>query len=249
MDESVNNSNDEMLYQRRFDALKEGDIIYSLKKDKQYTFTTEYGWRCAYSQDKTLVHRQLPQFWYVNEVGDVISVAHNNRAVYVIPDYYLTKKYLRYHFSLPDGKQKTISVHNLCGLVWDSPMSADARQLIETKGVYAIGTRNDQVNGHHTDGDITNNHWSKIEFLIKKPHTSMHLKQYESIAHACKIPTVIYTPYEYDKDGNYLRHGAYNSLQEPDIDKLAEVVNNAIITEILIETDTGSYLITKGGKK
>lgn len=227
----------------RFDNIAEGQIIENQDRSQQYVFNTEYKWRQAWSDNKTLAHRQLPKYWFVNEIGDVVSVAFSTRPVYVTKDTKNKVGYPRYRYSMPNGQIKVIATHNLVGLVWDAPITEDAYYLLDTKGIKAFGTKIGDVNGHHKDGDITNIHWSNIEFLVKRPHDAMHNKKYEQIAHEAIVPTVVCTPYEYDAEGNYLRHGAYNSLREPTKEELTNLLSRVHVSEILVETDTDKYIL------
>ena len=220
--------------QARFDAIEEGQVIENKKHTQRYIFNHKYQWRIAWS-DKTLAHMQLPTYWFVNEIGDVISVKYDN-PVYLKQDTKNKTKYAKYHFTMPNGQKKVISVHNLVGLVFDARMSIEAEYLLNTKGLKAFGTRIGDVNGHHIDGDITSFDWSNTEFIIKRPHNDMHEKRYDQIAQNAVVPTVIITPYEFDKDGNYLRHGSINSLRELSLDELSEVLKNVVaISEILLD--------------
>lgn len=228
--------------QARFDAIEEGQVIENKKHTQRYIFNHKYQWRIAWS-DKTLAHMQLPTYWFVNEVGDVISVKYKNPR-YLKHDTKNKTKYAKYHFTMPNGQKKVISVHNLVGLVFDSPMTIEAEYLLNTKGLKAFGTRNEDANGHHVDGDITSFDWDNTEFIIKKPHNDMHEKRYDQIAQNAVVPTIIYTPYEYDKDGNYLRHGSINSLRELSLDELSETLKNVVaISEILIEDGEKKYVL------
>ena len=220
--------------QDRFDAIEEGQVIENKKHTQHYVFNHKYQWRIAWS-DKTLAHMQLPTYWFVNEIGDVISVKYDN-PVYLKQDTKNKTNYAKYHFTMPNGQKKVISVHNLVGLVFDAPMTIEAEYLLSTKGLKAFGTRKEDANGHHVDGDITSFNWDNTEFIIKRPHNDMHEKRYDRIAQNAVVPTIIYTPYEYDKDGNYLRHGSINSLRELSLDELSETLKNVVaISEILIE--------------
>lgn len=228
--------------QARFDIIEEGQVIDSKDRSQHYTFNHNYKWRIAWS-DKTLAHMQLPTYWFVNEVGDVISVKYNEPR-YLKRDTKNKTKYAKYHFTMPNGQKKVISVHNLVGLVFDSPMTIEAEYLLNTKGLKAFGTRIGDVNGHHIDGDITSFNWDNTEFIIKRPHNDMHEKRYDRIAQNAVVPTIIYTPYEYDKDGNYLRHGSINSLRELSLDELSETLKNVVaISEILIEDGEKKYVL------
>ena len=211
--------------QARFDAIEEGQVIENKKHTQRYIFNHKYQWRIAWS-DKTLAHMQLPTYWFVNEIGDVISVKYDN-PVYLKQDTKNKTNYAKYHFTMPNGQKKVISVHNLVGLVFDAPMTIEAEYLLSTKGLKAFGTRKEDANGHHVDGDITSFNWDNTEFIIKRV-----------------VPTIIYTPYEYDKDGNYLRHGSINSLRELSLDELSETLKNVVaISEILIEDGEKKYVL------
>ena len=228
--------------QARFDAIEEGQVIENKKHTQRYIFNHKYQWRIAWS-DKTLAHMQLPTYWFVNEVGDVISVKYNEPR-YLKRDTKNKTKYAKYHFTMPNGQKKVISVHNLVGLVFDSPMTIEAEYLLNTKGLKAFGTRKDDANGHHVDGDITSFNWDNTEFIIKRPHNDMHEKRYDRIAQNAVVPTIIYTPYEFDKDGNFLRHGSINSLRELSLDELSETLKNVVaISEILIEDGEKKYVL------
>lgn len=230
--------------QARFDAIAEGQMIENLDRSQQYIFNTEYKWRQAWSESKTLAHRQLPKHWFINEIGDVVSVAFATRPVYVTKDTENKAGYPRYRYSMPNGQIKLIATHNLVGLVWDAPMTGEALYLLSTKGVSAFGTRIGDVNGHHVDGDINNSHWSNVEFIVKRPHSDMHNKKYHNIANNAEVPTVIFTPYEYDKDGTFLRHDGHNSLREPTKEELSDLLSRVHVSEILMETETDKYLLT-----
>ena len=227
--------------QARFDAIEEGQVIENKKHTQRYIFNHKYQWRIAWS-DKTLAHMQLPTYWFVNEIGDVISVKYDN-PVYLKQDTKNKTKYAKYHFTMPNGQKKVISVHNLVGLVFDARMSIEAEYLLNTKGLKAFGTRIGDVNGHHIDGDITSFDWDNTEFIIKRPHNDMHEKKYDQIAQNAVVPTIIITPYEFDKDGNYLRHGSINSLRELSLEELSETLQNVVaISEILIEDGEKKYV-------
>ena len=233
--------------QARFDAIEDGQVIDNRDHTQHYTFNRKYQWRIAWS-DKTLAHMQLPTYWFVNEVGDVISVKYKNPR-YLKHDTKNKTKYAKYHFTMPNGQKKVISVHNLVGLVFDSPMTIEAEYLLNTKGLKAFGTRNEDANGHHVDGDITSFDWDNTEFIIKKPHNDMHEKRYDQITQNAVVPTIIYTPYEFDKDGNYLRHGSINSLRELSLEELSETLKNVVaVSEILIEDGKNKYILKIGQK-
>lgn len=233
--------------QARFDAIEEGQVVDNRDHTQHYTFNHKYQWRCAWS-DKTLAHMQLPTYWFVNEVGDVISVKYKNPR-YLKQDTKNKTKYAKYHFTMPNGQKKVIAVHNLVGLVFDSPMTIEAEYLLNTRGLKAFGTRKDDANGHHVDGDITSFNWDNTEFIIKRPHSDMHEKKYDQIAQNAVLPTVIYTPYEYDKDGNYLRHGSINSLRELSLEELSETLKDVVaISDILIEDGENKHILKIGQK-
>lgn len=232
------------IYQQRFDAIEDGQVIFSKNHKHQYIFHKSDGWRQAWSDTKTLAHAQLPQYWFVNPVGDVISVSYNARPVYVVPDTDNIGRYPKYHYVLPNGSKKAIAVHNLAGLVWDAPMSAEAHYLFNTKGLRAFGTGNADANGHHINDDITDSHFTNIEFLTKRPHAYMHDKKYEQLAEEISIPTVINTPYAYNAEGNYLRHSSNNSLQEVTLNQLVELLKNVMVSEILVEIGEDKYIVT-----
>ena len=71
----------------------------------------------------------------------------------------------------------------------------------------------------------------------------MHDKKYEQLAEEISIPTVINTPYEYNAEGNYLRHSSNNSLQEVTLNQLVQLLKNVMVSEILVETEEDKYLI------
>ena len=228
--------------QARFDAIEEGQVVDNRDHTQHYTFNHKYQWRCAWS-DKTLAHMQLPTYWFVNEVGDVISVKYKNPR-YLKQDTKNKTKYAKYHFTMPNGQKKVIAVHNLVGLVFDSPMTIEAEYLLNTKGLKAFGTRIGDVNGHHIDGDITSFDWDNTEFIIKRPHNDMHEKRYDQIAQNAVVPTIIITPYEFDKDANYLRHGSINSLRELSLEELSETLKNVVaVSEILIDDGEKKHIL------
>ena len=229
--------------QARFDSIEEGQVIYNQNRSKHYVFSKKYEWRCAWS-DKTLAHMQLPTYWFVNEIGDVISVSYSNRPVYVTHNSDNKTNYPQYHFTMPNGQLKALTVHNLVGLVFKVPTMQEALYLLNTKGLKGFGTKIGDANGHHIDNDITNFYWNNVEFDIKRPHDDMHRKRYDRIAQNAVVPTVIYTPYEFDREGNYLRHGSINSLREPSLDELSEVLKNVVaISEIQIEDGDKKYIL------
>lgn len=240
------NSIDE--YKKRFHAITEGQVVYSQKRKHKYVFNKKYCWKQAWSDCKTLAHRQLPPYWFVNEIGDVISVAYSTRPVFVVPDNYTDSNYPRYHVAMGNGKTKSVSVHNLCALVWDVPFSKEIEDLLNAKGLYAFGTKNDEINGHHIDGDILNNHYSNIQFLIKRRHGFIHNKKYEQLAESATVPMVVETPYIRTAPDGSIEHSAHNKLLEfrSHQDLLEYLSNTEIyITEVLLEIDGKKYLIRR----
>ena len=240
------NSTDE--YQRRFNAITEGQVVYSQKRKHKYVFSKKYCWKQAWSDCKTLAHRQLPPYWFVNEIGEVISVAYSTRPVFIVPDNYTDSDYPRYHVAMANGKTKSVSVYNLCALVWDVPVSEDVEDLLNAKGLYAFGTRNDDINGHHIDGDILNNHYSNIQLLVKRRHAFMHNKKYEQLSESTAGPMVIETPYTYHSSSGYIEHSGHNKLLEFSSPKeFHDYLKNTqvYITEALLEVDGNQYIIRR----
>lgn len=228
--------------QARFDSIEEGQVIYNQNRSKHYVFSKKYEWRCAWS-DKTLAHMQLPTYWFVNEIGDVISVSYSNRPVYVTHNSDNKTNYPQYHFTMPNGQLKALTVHNLVGLVFKVPTMQEALYLLYTKGLKAYGTRKEDANGHHVDDDITNTHWSNIEIDIKRPHNDVHKKRYDRITHNAAVPTVVYTPYRFDKDGNFIEHDGHNMLREPSPEELSGILNSVVaLDEMLIEIGDKKYI-------
>lgn len=241
---STNNNIDN--FKKRFHAITEGQVIYSQFREHKYVFSKKHCWKQAWSECKTLAHRQLPPYWFVNEIGEVVSVAYSTRPVFVVPDNYTDSDYPRYHVAMKNGKTKSVSVHNLCALVWDVPFSEEVEDLLNAKGLYAFGTRNDEINGHHIDGDKLNNHYSNIQFLVKRRHGYMHNKKYEQLAKSATEPMVIETPYTLHASSGSIEHSGHNKLLEfRSLQELLDHLSNTqvYITEVLLEIDGHKYLI------
>ena len=120
--------------------------------------------------------RTFPKYWFVSNYGNLISVKEKKLVwVHKIPREDLRHYTYKYFITIGEEKViKNIQLHNLVGLVFGSESFGKATELLKEKGVYAYGVKNskeDRTQGHHIDGDSTNNKPENIKFVTDKVHS------------------------------------------------------------------------------
>ena len=120
--------------------------------------------------------RLFPKHWLISKKANLINVCEQKlQLVHKNPREGSGK--FSYKFSIPQENgvsiTKNIEAHNLVGLVFGSDSFGVAAEQLKEKGVYAFGVRSEEgINdqGHHKDGDDTNNDPSNILFVTDRVH-------------------------------------------------------------------------------
>lgn len=127
--------------------------------------------------EDTPERRTFPKYWFVSNYGNLITVCENKLVlVHKIPRENSGK--FSYKYSIPTGRDtsvtKNIEGHNLAWLVHGVDAFGLAKQKLQKEGVYAMGIRTEDglnVQGHHIDGDDTNNKPENGKFVTARVHT------------------------------------------------------------------------------
>lgn len=121
----------------------------------------------------------FPMYWFVSNRGNLISVKED-KLIWVHPNRRAKSQRYSYKYVIVDDDNpdkatiKNIELHNLVGLVFESGAYGTAAQKIKEEGVYAFGVRSQEgtcAQGHHKDGNNTNNDPNNIKFVSARVHT------------------------------------------------------------------------------
>lgn len=166
-------------YNAIFQGLRK-KIVYSKdRKEKVYVKTLK-SWKQCYSAESK-ARKELPQYWFVDDKGDVISVARK-KPILLKRDYktdfenrYKNANRYNYHY---DG-HKNITASTLVALCFGSEIYGKAKDLLKKKGLEAFGNNADQdnVQVHHHDKQGDNNNPDNLELLTSRVHKVIHNRQ------------------------------------------------------------------------
>lgn len=124
----------------------------------------------------TPTRRALPTYWFVSNYANLVSVGEKKlKLLHKEPRNDSNKFSYKYTIREKDEQHlKNIEGHNLAWLVFGSESFGQATKLLQEKGVYAFGVRSKEglnVQGHHKDGDDTNNDPGNGKFVTDRVHT------------------------------------------------------------------------------
>ena len=119
----------------------------------------------------------FPYYWFVSNYANLISVGEN-KLMWVHKNQRENSGKFSYKYTIPTGKDtsmtKNIEGHNLAWLVHGAEAYGLAEQKIKDEGVFAFGIRTGEglnVQGHHIDGNDTNNVPANGKFVTARVHT------------------------------------------------------------------------------
>lgn len=120
--------------------------------------------------------RELPKYWFETNKDNLISM-YTGKPKWIRKDMRDSKRG-KYVFTMEkDGKivHKSIEAHNLMALVFGSDVYGSAKDLLQKEGVYSFGRAGENKNqGHHKDGDVTNNSPENIQIVPEAVHRLLH---------------------------------------------------------------------------
>lgn len=146
----------------------DGQIELKIEDDMQ--------WQQAYDPDDN-IRKAFPEYWFVSEKGDVVSVHLNGKRVYLLRKDDGGDGYYDYHMNIQneDGTMTTkrLGTQNLVGLVFGAYAYGEAKEMLNEKGIYGFGRKQtgvSAVNGHHINADKKDNSYGNIEFVSTDIH-------------------------------------------------------------------------------
>lgn len=129
----------------------------------------------------TNTRKTLPKYWFISNHGNLISVCHDDPVwIEGYTDETGTRKCYKYIIHDENNatmQHKNIESHNLVALVFGSEVYGKAAELLEQEGVYSFGINNKRklkAQGHHIDGDHTNNEPQNIQIVSNRVHPLLH---------------------------------------------------------------------------
>lgn len=165
----------EYYYDKFNELFNSGDPI--MDNTTKETFDAAEGEIFKQCYADTPERRTFPVYWFVSNRGNLISV-RDDKLVLIHKNKRPTSGKYSYKYVISEDTDesvlKNIELHNLVGLVFGSDSYGMAAQKIKDDGVYAFGVRSKEgtnIQGHHRDGNDTNNDPSNIEFMTDRVHT------------------------------------------------------------------------------
>lgn len=168
--------------------INSNEFIFTQDKKEKINISEIKNWKPCYKKgDK--IRELLPQFWFISDKADIISVA-KGKAYLLKKDDSDGKGRYSYHFYIHNAddtySMKNIEAHNLLVLVYGGLTYGKADKLLEDRGLYAMGVKDRNklnVQGHHIknkDNSIDN-----VELLSTKAHDIVHKIPKEVIDDTC----------------------------------------------------------------
>ena len=215
--------------QERFDAIPEGQVLRIQGTDKMNVFSRiGEEWRMAFSHE-TKAHEELPIHWFVSTKDfRIISVSSEIPCfLHVKP-----KKPGSPYYNVNRPTKGVFKYHNLKGLVWNSYMDSESKDLFNQYGLNAF---QHGVNGHHKDS-AWNNDPQTIQFIVKHQniHHALDSDPITKLARTIDTPSIIITGERYHMNGAGLpsdKHMEKVELSSGDIKQLLSHVNITLITQ------------------
>ena len=169
------NKTKEYYYDKFIEHFNEGTPIVDSVTGEIYDKPDEEEFIQCYSD--TPERRTFPKYWFVSKQGNLLNVCEDKLIlVHKIPRVDSGK--YSYKYAIPVGEDgsvtKNIEGHNLVGLVFGSEAFGVAAQKLKEEGVQSFGVRSQEGTnnqGHHVDGDDTNNDPSNIKFVTDRVHS------------------------------------------------------------------------------
>lgn len=154
--------------------LDESKIIFNKNKSKILELQEDEVFQACW--DDSIYRRTLPDYWFISNKQNLISM-YTGKPVWVKQNKRKDGT-ICYKYYINDGekrKLKSIEVHNLIALVFNSETYGRAGHLLNTEGVYAFGIKKQgelKVNGHHKNGNHDDNNPNNIQIIT----TPVHIK-------------------------------------------------------------------------
>ena len=154
--------------------ISEGKDIYNDKKTEQLILEDEEIFIQCYANTET--RRLFPPYWFVSDIGNLVSLSTGEPVWLKQNERDNGSKYYKFGIKDSEGNHvqyKNIEVHNLVALVHGSDIFGQAKELLEKDGIFAFGVNNkaeSKVQGHHKDGDHSNNNVKNIQILTSDMH-------------------------------------------------------------------------------
>lgn len=155
--------------------ISEGKDIYNDKKTEQLILEDGETFIQCYADTKA---RELfPPYWFVSDIGNLVSLSTGEPVWLKQNERKDGSKYYKFGIKDENGNHvqcKNIEVHNLVALVHGADVFGQAKELIEQDGIYSFGVNNkikSKVQGHHKDGEHSNNSVKNIQVLTSDMHT------------------------------------------------------------------------------
>jgi hypothetical protein len=151
--------------------MQSGVSIKTADGNEVLTPVEDEEWRQCYDANN-VARSQLPPYWFVSNKGRLISL-YNDKPYLLPPDMPYGRAAYHFYVHTADGRYTTkiIRAHNLCGLVFGDLKYGQADKIIEDEGLSAFNHNADiQVNGHHINGNKTDNDPDNIQFLTAEMH-------------------------------------------------------------------------------
>ena len=164
-------------YKERFILSMNDDDEITTKDGKEKLDKSDKDWEQCYKKGNK-AREQLPNFWFCSnsKENEVVSVIHKKS--------HLLKKYdsgygrYSYHYNITcdNGERtstKNMQCHNLARIVFGGLSYGIAEELLDKYGVFAFGTGEYDLHGHHI-GSKDDNSPENIELLSCRVHRILH---------------------------------------------------------------------------
>lgn len=162
-------------YKKIFDKeMNSGKKIYTQDKSEELIIEDNEKWKQCYKPGDR-VREQLPQYWFISDRGNLISVVREKAYWLKKEDFNNSGRY-SYHCNIyiddETSVKKNIELHNLVRIVFGGLSYGVADELLQEQGLFAFGVKNSEeikLNGHHI-GDKADNTPGNIELLSTNAH-------------------------------------------------------------------------------
>ena len=159
-------------YKEKFEKLlNSGKPVYNKDNEKLVLKKDEKFEQC-WADTKT--RNTFPAYWFVSNKGSLIS-AFGKKLKWIKP-YKRANGSGYYKYYIYDGNEckiKNIQAQNLVAIVFECNAYGMAKDLLAKEGVFSFGinSKDRDINqGHHVDGDNTNNSADNITIVTDKMH-------------------------------------------------------------------------------
>lgn len=155
--------------------ISEGKEI--LNRSKTESLLLEDGEIFVQCYADTPARRLFPPYWFVSDTGNLVSMKTGKPVWIKQNERESGSKF--YMFGIKDEygnhvQYKNVEVHNLVALVHGSDVFGQAEALLKEDGLQAFGVKSKvapKAQGHHKDGDHSNNRPENIQILTSDMHT------------------------------------------------------------------------------